>query len=178
VPVAEPSGEYQVLCTLDLSPLCGKLETINEVTIIQPPADILDRRLAELNSEDENVRLQAVRDLYFFEDHGDRVFPALLTRYVDSGEAQRIEILSSMGSFPDHIKDHIDLFIEIVNNRDESGDVVDFAAYYLGQYGPRDDRVEKALEDAAAAHSESDFSESMKYALERYRKRVKREEPE
>ena len=114
MPVAEPSGEYLVHCTLDLSPHFGKLETKNTITLTRPPKNILDLRLAELKSGDKEVRLSAATDLYYFTDHGDRVFPALISLLEDPDEDLRQEALYAMGGFPDQIRDHMDLYIKIV----------------------------------------------------------------
>ena len=78
MPVAEPSGEYEVDLSVDLSAVYSNLTDRQTLTITQPPADILDRRLAEVKSEDVNTRRAAVSDLAFFAKDGDRVFPALV----------------------------------------------------------------------------------------------------
>jgi HEAT repeat protein len=175
VPVAEPSGEYDLLCSVDLSPLYGKIEEKKSVAITQPPADILDRRLAELESEDVGVRSTAASDLAYFEGEGERVFPALLTCLDDPEEDVAQSALYSLYYYPVQIKAHTEYFLKLLCDMEKPQRFQERAAYYLGRYGDASAKVEKALEEAVKANENPSSSRRLEYALNNCRQRMKTE---
>jgi HEAT repeat protein len=175
VPVAEPSGEYQVRCSVDLSPAYGKIEGKKTVTITRPPEDILERRLEELASEDASVRRIAAMDLSFFPKNGKRVFPALLACLDEADESVRMNAIIAMNSFGDQIKRHSAILIKMLRNEKEQVYCRSRIAYYLGRHAPVSEEVEQALKAAAASVKGSNYEQSFTYALERYKHRVQEE---
>jgi len=173
VPVAEPSGEYSVNCSIDLSPLYGKIEERKSVAITQPPADILERRLAELDSKEANERIAAARDLAYFEGQGERAFPALLTCLEDPVESVATSALYSMNSYSDQIAKHHDVFLQMLRNQKTLPRFRDRAAYYLGRFAPADSaEVLEALEEAKKLLDDLTKGRMIEYGLTQFRKRM------
>jgi HEAT repeat protein len=178
VPVAEPSGEFETKCSIDLSPVYGTIEETKTVTITQPPADILDKRLAELESEDAGVRSMAASDLAFFEGEGERVFPALVTCLGDGSEGVRTSALYSLYSYPEQIAANHGVFLKMVRDTELEGRFRERAAFYLGRFGPAGDReILKVLEEALKSQKENPEGQfSMyAYAIQEYKRRMKTE---
>jgi len=175
VPVAEPSGEYEIACSVDLSPVFGKIENKTTVTITQPPADILDRRLKELESDDVDTGVKAARDLSYFEKDGARVFPALLAHLDDPDESIRMSVFSAMTRYTDQIKDHVDIFLEILGNKEESDYFRQMSASCVSYYAALSADVEEALKQALESYKGHDYESAFKYYLERYQERMKKE---
>jgi len=173
VPVAEPSGEYTATCSVDLSPAFGTIVSERKITITRPPADILDRRLEELRSEDENTRRAAAIDLSYFENDGERVFPALLECFKSAKGPLRSTALLSMGSYPEQIAAQSALFVKLLLDEKESESIHRSAAYYLAQYAPIDGNVQKALDKTKEAYKESRYSGTFEYYANLYKKRAK-----
>jgi len=172
VPVAEPSGEYTVTCSVDLSPLFGKIVSEKEITITRPPADILEQRLGELRSDDYQIRLAAAYDLAHFDDEGERVLPALLSCFGSAEGSLRSAAFNSMGSYPEQIAAHFEFFLKIVRSKKEVDRLRSRAASYLAWHAPIDERVQKALEAANEALKESRYGQSIIHYLNYYRSRA------
>lgn|GEM_PF-2414117 len=172
MPVAEPSGGYDLLCAVDLSPLYGKIEEKHSIVITQPPADILDRRLAELESENPVVRSTAVRDLAYFEGQGPRVFPALAACLDDPSEAVATSAIYSLYYYPEQIKANPACFLKVLRNREKPQQVRNRAAYYLGRFAPKNAQIEKALKKAVEALEDPSSNGTLVYALKQYRDRM------
>ena len=173
MPVAEPSGEHSVKIFLDLSPFYGKIEDERTVKIIRPPADILEQRLAELKSEDPQVRRTAALDLAYFQDAGDRVFPALTACLQDPEEQVRTYAVYSMGRYPKQVEKKADVFLEILRDESFSKNLKARCALLLGRYGPLTGEVEKALEKAGEAFRGDRSALTVEYALKRFEARKK-----
>ncbi len=151
MPVAEPSGEYQLDLSLDLSPIYGTIEDRQTVTVSQPPADILDRRLAECASDDAATRMFAVRDLAYFRENGDRVFPALARCLDDADGSVREAVVYSMGRFPEQIAQHSEAVMRALGDASMDASRRGYAAYLLSEHGPLTEQVSEALTAAAEA---------------------------
>lgn len=173
MPVAEPSGEYTVTCSVDLSPLFGKIVSEQTITITRPPNNILDQRLAELRSDDEQTSRTAAYDLAYFEDDGERVFPALRACFGKAEGSVKSAALSSMRTYTEQIAKHPDFFLEIVGNGKLSESDRSSAARYLAWHAPIDARIQKTLEETAEALKDTRYGQSITYYLEYYERRKK-----
>lgn len=133
MPAAEPSGEYEVDISLDLSAVYGKITDRRTITIEQPPDDILERRLAELKSKEADTRRTAVADLAFFGEDGDRVFPALVACLEDGDEEVRKGAVYSMSGYREQIDEQPDVIIGILKNKKFDGNIRAYATYLLSR---------------------------------------------
>ena len=170
MPVAEPSGEYLVKCSVDLSPLFGKIEETKTIVLSRPPPGILDQRLAELRSDDINVKSLAASELGYFHKDGERVFTALAACFRSAPESLRNTIVYSMENYPEQIALRSTFFLEILGNNKYSDNLRKSAARCLSDSGPIDDAVEKALRAAAKADRKDRI---LAYFLAQYRNRKK-----
>jgi len=173
VPVAEPSGEYTVTCSVDLSPLFGKIVSEKKITITQPPADILEKRLAELRSDNEQTRISAAHDLAHFQKDAERVFPALQTCFGSADDPLKNAAFNSMGSYADQIAVHFEFFIKILGDSKHHDSIRARTVMYLSGYGPIDPRIQTALDEAKEALKASDLGPSLKYYIDHYASRSK-----
>jgi hypothetical protein len=179
VPVAVPTGSYEVTARVDLTPLFGVVETTRTVELTRPPADVLDRRLAELSAEKEAVRRTAAYQLRYFPDDGERIVPALLTRLEDEESSVRLAALSVLGSFGDEAAEHVDRYLAILESGKTSYEKAS-AANLLGRVAPASETVERALR-AAAASEDPTVERRAEYALKAYLTRTgaaEQDEPE
>jgi hypothetical protein len=161
-----------VTCTLDLSPAYGKIEEKKTVSITRPSPDILDRRLEELKSKNAGTRRTAAMDLSYFPEEEKRVFPALVACLDDADEGVRMNVLNSMGSYGNQIKQHASVLIELLENGKELEYCRGRAAYLLGMHAPVSEEVEKALTSAAEAMKGGTYEQYVMNALDRYRRRA------
>jgi len=176
VPVAEPSGEYKVKFSVDLSPFYGLIKETRRLTITQPPADILEQRLDELKSSDASKRRAAAVDLAHFQDHADRVFLALIAAYNNDKQiGVRSAVVQSMGSFAAQIKKRPGVLISALCDKKMDQNLRVFAAFRLGHSGLLNDEVEKALQDAIGALEEDGSNELIRYALDEFNGRRQKE---
>jgi HEAT repeat protein len=168
VPVAVPTGSYELRASLDLSPVLGVIEHAETLIVTRPPADILDRRLEELSSENGSVRRTAVYDLRYFPEDGERIVPFLLNCLKDREGSVRLAALSVLTAFPKEAAEHVDVYLAILGGGDA---VVKYerasAAYLLGRVAPKSEEVEKALRNAATSDDET-VKRSAEYALRTY----------
>jgi HEAT repeat protein len=141
-----PSGKYEVLASVDLSPLFGEVNGKAEVEVSVPGKEILDQRLRQLKSEDANVRRTALIDLRYFKRDADVVAPALVERLDDPDLMIRRIAVSVLMSYPEHAAKHCDKVLPMLHHEDQSMRYM--AAQLLGRCAPKSDAVEKALEKA------------------------------
>lgn len=173
MPVAVPSGEYTLASSVDLTPAFEKIESETTIRITQPPPDILDRRLGELESGDAEVRNKAAMDLAYFEEEGERVFPALLDHLDDPDQSVRVNVMEAMGYYPDQLRKHSKVFLELLRDRENEKYLRSVAAEYLGRHAPLKDEVRKALEKAAISFVNDPLAQFFMRARDSYRRRVK-----
>ena len=178
MPVAVPTGHYDLEVSLDLSPVLGKYDSIATVDLVVPTERVLDDRLAQLESDDVIVRRSALIDLRYFREDGDRVFPKLLARLADEDSNIRMLALSVMMAYPAHTAEHADTFIAILHG-DESVSVSEKsnAAMLLSRYIPPSEKVGAALEKAYA-EADDNLKMRLKYSIDHYRQRVAAIQPE
>ncbi|MBI4879629.1 MAG: HEAT repeat domain-containing protein [Planctomycetes bacterium] len=170
--MAEPSGEYQVDLSVDLSPIYGKIEDRQTIAISRPPADILERRLAECASDDAAARRRAAQDLAYFKDDGERVFPALIRCLDDADEGVRSAAVYSMGRYPEQIAEHPEAMIRVLGDERLDASRRGYAAYLLSEHGPLTEPARAALSAAKERASDDDRSRFAS-ALERFEERAK-----
>lgn len=167
-----PTGEYGATARVDLSPVFGVIENVVKLTIEQPGEDVLDRRLAQLASEDEAVRRTAVADLRYFPDDAAKVVPALLDRLADDSSAVRVAALSALMSFPAGTAEHADRFLAVLRGGEEvSVSERYLAVLVLARTAPLDEETGKALAAAAQAAPEA-YRAAYETALRTWTKRV------
>jgi HEAT repeat protein len=172
VPVAVPTGSYELHASLDLSPVFGVVEHTETLTVDRPPADVLDQRLGELASEDANARRKAVYDLRYFPEDGERVVPAVVKCLSDLEESVRLAALSVLAAFPGEAAEHTDVFLGILCGTESASKYErGSAAYLLGRVAPASEEVEKALREAAASEDET-VNRRAEYALRTYLSRT------
>ena len=152
MPVAVPTGEYTLLYSLDLSPVFGVLEYEETVEIAQPPADILEKRLEQISSEDATARRAAIADLRYFPDEGERIVPALVAALKKADDSARPLILSVLSAFPAQAAEYLDTFLGILETGKGYEPV--YAAQLLARMAPADEMIRKAMEKAAASASD------------------------
>lgn len=169
MPVAEPSGEYSVVCRVDLSHLFSKIEETKTLSITRPSPDILEKLLAKLASDDSLTRLEAATELGYFQKHGDRVFPALVESFKIDDDNLRQNLMYSMANYPDQIEKQTTFFLKVLANKELPERIREYSAYCLGEHGAISPDVEKALE-AAAANKKGGLET---YALQSYQRRKK-----
>lgn len=174
MPVAVPTGEYELKAAIDLSPVFGEIEHECAVPVTTPPENVLDRRLEQLASDDPNVRRIAVIDLRYFPGHGDRVFPALLGALDDEEPAVRSIALSVMISYPAQAAAHADVYLEILLG-DRAAAEKATAAYLVGRFAPASPEAEAALTKAIDDAPEA-YRPRFESALNQYRSRTGPEE--
>ena len=114
---AVPSGEYEIRATLDLTPVFGKIETIETRRIEPPPADAFERRLAELRSRDPLVRRKAISDLPYFGRQRKRVGPALIACLADPDGVVRRMILAILQGFRAEAAENAGTILGILESR-------------------------------------------------------------
>lgn len=175
MPVAVPSGEYTLASSVDLTPAFEKIESETTIRITQPPPDILDKRLEELESNDVEVRNKAAKDLAYFEEEGEHVFPALLAHLDDPDQSVRVNAMEAMASYPDQLKMHSKVFLKLLRDRESEKYLRSVAAEYLGRHAPLEDEVKKALEKAAISFVNDPLAQFFLRARDNYRRRVKAE---
>lgn len=178
MPVAVPTGHYDLEVSLDLNPILGKIEHVATVDVVVPSEKILEERLAQLDSADVNVRRTALIDLRNFREDGDTVFPKLLAQLSDEEASIRMLALSVMMAYPKHTAEHADTFIEILLG-DESVSVSEKsnAAMLLSRYVPPSEKVGAALEKAYAG-ADQNLKTRLQYSIDNYRQRVATTQPE
>ena len=175
MPVAVPSGEYILDSSVDLSPLFEKIAVKNTVRIDQPPPDILERRLAELESDDGDVRNEAAMDLAYFEGEAARVFPALLAHLEDPVQSVRVNALEAMGHYSEQLGKHSKVFLKLLGDEEKELYMRSVVAEYLGRHAPLSEEVEKALEKAAISFVNESLGPFFVRARDSYRRRAKAE---
>ncbi|MEN8151581.1 MAG: HEAT repeat domain-containing protein [Planctomycetota bacterium] len=174
--MAVPTGEYDLVASVDLSPLFGVLETESKVSLTRPGAEVLDQRLKELASDDPNVRRRALYDLRYFPKEGERIVPELVKALSDGDEHVRGAALSVFYAFPDAAREQVDLVLGIVTG-DGSESERGRAAYFVARFAPEDPKVEKALIDAVES-AEGPVKRRLQGALDYYRRMHPKKEPE
>ncbi len=151
IPVAVPTDDYRVACTVDLAPLFAPVEGEATVRIEQPPPDILDRRLGELASADLAARRQAAEDLRYFTAEAGRVVPALVAAARDPQTAE--PALRSLCSFPESGQ-RPQIFLAVLFSRDRYTVPARLDALWaLAAFAPRRADVEFALREAGREES-------------------------
>lgn len=178
MPVAVPTGRYDLKASVDLRPVFGEIEQFSAVDFVAPTEKILEERLAQLESENVSVRRNALIDLRYFPKDGEVVFPELMACLDDEDPNIRLIALSVMMAYPAQAAEEVDTFIEILLG-DESVSMSEKsnAANLLGRYVPVSKEVGEALEKAWAA-ADGNLKLRMKYAVEAYRKRAAPPAPE
>ena len=175
--MAVSTGHYDIEVSVDLNPVLGKIEQVATVDLVIPSKKILAERLAQLDSEDVNVRRTALIDLRYFREDGDQVFPRLISCLKDEEAVIRMVALSVMMAYPKQTADHVGTFIGIL----EGGEEVSLsersnAAWLLARYVPPSEEVGAALEKAYAEADEN-LKLRMRSAIDSYRKRVAAQKP-
>jgi hypothetical protein len=172
VPVAVPTGKYDVTCVIDLNPLFGVVTKKTTVELVSPGPEAVDKRLEELKSEDKEVRQTALFDLIWFPEAKERIFPELLKLLDDPDGRFRGMVISVMGRFPHEAAKHVDRFIEIA--LDEKRDVSErgSAAWFLAQYAPASETVEKCLEKLSESKDPKE-KQYFQWPIQNYRNRVR-----
>ena len=172
MPVAVPTGHYDLEASVDLHPVFGKFEQLGTIDFVTPSERILEDRLAQLEADSVNARRAALIDLRYFREDGEKVFPKLMACLNDEDAGIRMIALSVMMAYPKQAAEHVDTFIEILLG-DESVSMSEKsnAANLLGRYVPVSDKVGAALEKAWAGADEN-LKLRMKYAVDSYRKRA------
>jgi len=152
--VAVPSGTYDARVELDLGPL-GRFERDLSLAITAPPADVLARRLRQLESEDPAERLAAVCDLAWFERDADRVVPAIVRCLSDPDRDIRQGALGAFFAFPEAAYRHRDRILALVRGGpDVHLDTRQTAAILAANLTPYAQDVEAALKALAADRDE------------------------
>jgi hypothetical protein len=170
--VAVPTGTYDVALSVDLSPVFEPLAAKKRVEIVQPGPNALDRRLKEIATEEGMARIEALRDLRFFPDQGERIVAALLPLLDDPDLPIRSEALSVITGFPEQALKHLDRFLALA--ADETREIHErgWAARFLAWHAP----IEKRVEDCLAKLAESSDPRTelwFRPPLQRYRQRQK-----
>ncbi len=169
--MAVPAGEYEIRASLDLTPLFGVLTCANPVSVYEVPADILERRLAELGSENAALRRNALIDLRNFRDDGDVVVPAVLKLVSDADESIRGLALSVLQSFPKQAVGVIDVVLPILESKTVSTYERSSAGWIVARFAPASERAEKALAAALEA-AEENYRPQYENMLKQYRTRT------
>ena len=170
MPVAVPTGRYEIEATVDLSPLFGTIEHHGTVDVVVPSEKVLADRLAQLESEDVNQRRAALLDLRYFREDAEKVVPAIIKCFDDEEETIRMYALSAMSAYPAQAPTYVDRYFEILAGEDGVS-VRGYAAYLLGRFAPVSDRAEQALL-AALEGAEANLKSRVESALTTYRRRA------
>jgi hypothetical protein len=177
VPVAVPAGRYNLLVSVALKPVFARIDKLTTIDLVVPSENVLEVRLAELESEDMMTRQEALMDLRFFPDDGEQVFPRLLACLEDEAGNIRTMALSVMQDYPLQVAEHVDTFIEmLLGDESVSNSEKVRAAYLLGKCGPLSEKVRAALEKAFA-DADGKLKVRLKYGVDAYRKRAPPPEP-
>ncbi len=169
--MAVPTGDYEAHGRIDLSPVFGVLTHAGDLRIEQPPANILDRRLAELESKDPSVRIEALTDLSNFPNAEKRIGP-VLEKLLHSEEPElRSGTLSTLFSFPATAKRLTDEFVKLLAKSSRPPYERSMAVWLLSNYAPKSKRVETVLL-AASRCGVKDVKEAAEYGLQQYRRRA------
>lgn len=172
--MAVPTGDYELTATVDLSPYFGLVTHSGEIHIDLPPADLLEQRLQELDSESEETRRLALLELRHFKHAAERVLPAVLDRLEDGSPAVRSTALSVLAYYRVQAIEHVEVFLRFLEEGETDPERVN-AAYALASLAPVSPEIEKVLVDAFEGAAES---QKMRFesALRNYRRRAKAEE--
>lgn len=172
VPVAVPTGNYEVTCVIDLNPFFGVVTKKATLDLVAPGPEGVDQRLKELSSEDKDVRRTALFDLMYFPKSKEKVFAALLPLLDDPDGGFRAMVISVMSSFPHQAMKHVDRFIEIA--LDEKRDVSErgSAAWFLAQSAPASEKVEKCLAKLAESEDPKE-KQYFQWQIRNYRNRTR-----
>ncbi len=170
---AVPSGEYEVRASLDLTPVFGKIETVEIRKIVPPPPDAFERRLAELASEDPTVRRAALSDLPFFGTRRKEVGPVLVSCLRDPDGILRRMALAMLQGFKDVAAAHAGTILGILESREGRvrGERTN-AALLVSRTTPASDRARAALEQSVEDAEPWERS-IFRSALDAYRTRTK-----
>lgn len=170
MPVAVPSGHYEIEAVIDLSPLFGKIEHIGAVDVEIPSEKVLSDRLAQLASEDVNQRRLALIDLRYFRNDAERVVPALVACLDDEEETIRMVALSVLGAYPEQAANHMERFFEILEG--EGGvSVRANAAYLIARLAPVSERTEEAIAKALDG-ADANLKQRLESAMTMYKRRA------
>jgi len=167
--VAVPTGDYDLIASVDLSPVFGVLTYEGTVSVRRPGADVLGQRLRELAGDDAKARRRALLDLRYFPDHGDRVVPALIGVLEGDDENLKYLALSVLGSYPKEVAGHLDLILGIATGKGKDNERGG-AAYLLARVAPKKEEYEKALAEGVES-SEGYMKRRFESALKLYRRR-------
>lgn len=176
VPVAVPTGRYEVTCVIDLNPFFGVVSKKTTIDLVAPGPEAVDKRLEELKSEDKEVRRTALFDLMWFPKAREKIFPVLLELLDDPDGEFRGMVISVMGRFPHQAAKHTDRFIEIALDEKRGVSERGSAAWFLAQYAPASEEVEKCL----VKLSESEDPKEKQYfswPIQNYRSRTRNTAP-
>jgi hypothetical protein len=166
-----PTGEYDLTAKVDLSPVFGVLEHKQKIRLTQPGADVLEKRLAALDSDDAKVRRTAIYDLRYFPKEGAKVVPKLI-EIVKSGDKTLVPAaLSVLGAYQKEALEHIDLLVSIMSGDGSASERMG-AAYLVGRIAKKDPKIEQALVDGVES-TEGTLKQRFEYALSTYRRRHK-----
>lgn len=170
MPVAVPTGNYEIEASVDLSPLFGKIEHFGAVDVVLPSEKILNDRLAQLESEDVNQRRMALIDLRYFREDAEKVVPALVACLDDGEEVIRMVALSVLMAYPEQAAAHVERFYSMLESEDGVS-VRGNAAYLISRVAPVSDRAEQALMNALESADEN-LKSRIESALTTYRRRA------
>jgi hypothetical protein len=171
VPVAVPTGRYDVLCVIDLNPFFGVLTKKASIELVAPGPEGVDQRLEELKSEDKMIRQTALFDLMWFTKSKEKVFAALLPLLDDPDSDFRGMVISVMSSFPHQAVKHVDRFIEIAGDAERGLSERSSAAWFLAQQAPKSEKVEKCLTKLAESKDPKE-KQYFQWPLQNYRDRT------
>jgi len=176
VPVAVPTGRYDVTLSIDLSPIFGVVTAKKTLDITRPGPDALDKRITELASEDKQVRQTALFDLMYFPKDGEKIFAALLPLLDDPDSQFRGCVIQVMSRFAPQAVKHLDRFIEICLDPERDLQERGSAAWFLAQHAPAGEKVEKCLATLAETKDPKE-KRWFEWSITTYRKRTAEMKP-
>jgi len=163
--VAVPSGKYELSASVDLSPLFGVIASTQTVDVKVPGPEVLDEHLKDLESEDANVRVQAIYKLRYFKPDAERVVAALASALEDPEEGVRAAAMSVFNSYPEHAKKHLDVFVKLLSTGGNRQRYT--ACSLLARVAPWDEKILAAMKAAKEA-GPTNYETAFQSTIDRY----------
>jgi len=127
-----PTGTYAVTISISLPEPLGTIGSVENLKLVQPGPDALDRVIARAMDKDSEVSWEAVDELRLFTNEGDRVVPVLLRLARNPECPCPFNAIYALRSFPDHADEFTPALVEVL---DGDGLVRRAAASVLGDVG-------------------------------------------
>lgn len=157
--------------SVDLSPIFGRIEQTATLEIRPPGPDALAKNLAALDDEEPKVRREALRQLQFFPDEGERIVPRVIDLAADPDPDVRSMAINALVRYLDSLRPHAAKLLPLLTDETLSDQPRLAVAWMVAQHAPPGEEVEKALTKALELVDVKNRM-GIRFSLDLYRRRA------